>query len=68
MNQRNAILISVSDNSKGIASADLPYVMDPFYTTKRRTMNFGLGLTHGCNIMMQHKGYLEIESSEGKGR
>ncbi len=67
MEQRKAILISVSDNGKGIASADLPYVMDPFFTTKRRTMNFGLGLTHGYNIMLQHKGYMEIESSEGKG-
>jgi two-component system sporulation sensor kinase B len=61
------VMISVADDGQGITSIDLPYVMDPFYTTKRRTMNFGLGLTHGYNIMRQHKGYMEIESTEGKG-
>ena len=65
--ERKAVVISVIDNGRGIASADLPFVMDPFFTTKRRTMNFGLGLTHGYNIMRQHMGRMKIESEEGKG-
>ena len=65
--ERKAVVISVIDNGKGIAKSDLPFVMDPFFTTKRRTMNFGLGLTHGYNIMRQHVGSLKIESEEGMG-
>jgi two-component system sporulation sensor kinase B len=67
VDNRKTVMISVADDGQGITSIDLPYVMDPFYTTKRRTMNFGLGLTHGYNIMRQHKGYMEIASTEGKG-
>jgi two-component system sporulation sensor kinase B len=67
VDNRKTVMISVADDGQGITSIDLPYVMDPFYTTKRRTSNFGLGLTHGYNIMRQHKGYMEIASTEGKG-
>ena len=65
--ERRAVVIAVVDNGKGISRSDLPFVMDPFFTTKRRTMNFGLGLTHGYNIMRQHMGRLAIESNEGCG-
>ena len=65
--ERKAVMIAVIDNGKGIAKSDLPFVMDPFFTTKRRTMNFGLGLTHAYNIMRQHMGKLEITSEEGYG-
>lgn len=41
--------------------------MDPFYTTKKLTHNFGLGLTQGYNIMQQHKGDMQVLSEEGKG-
>jgi signal transduction histidine kinase len=65
--EKKAIVVSVIDNGKGIDSADLPFVMDPFYTTKKRMSNFGLGLTQGYNIMRQHNGELLIDSVEGKG-
>ena len=65
--EKNAVVVSVIDNGVGIESTDLPYVMDPFYSTKKRTNNFGLGLTQGYNIMQQHKGTIQIDSVEGKG-
>ncbi len=64
---RKTILITVEDDGEGISPDNLPYVLDPFYTTKKLTMNFGLGLTHAYNIMKEHKGFMEIESTEGKG-
>ncbi len=67
VDNRNTILITVSDDGPGISSTNLPYIMDPFFTTKKLTANFGLGLTHGYNIMQKHKGFMEIDSTEGKG-
>ena len=64
---KKMVSITVADDGPGISSADLPYVMDPFYTTKRLTMNFGLGLTHSYNIMKKHRGNLELSSLEGNG-
>ncbi len=64
---KRMITITVSDNGPGISSADLPYVLDPFYSTKHRTKNFGLGLTHSYNIMKQHHGNLELSSVNGNG-
>ncbi len=67
VDNRNTILVTVSDDGPGISSTNLPYIMDPFFTTKKLTANFGLGLTHGYNIMQKHKGFMEIDSTEGKG-
>lgn len=57
----------IKDNGEGISRENLPFVCDPFFTTKPRTMNFGLGLSYCYNVMKQHGGTLEIESGEDAG-
>jgi two-component system sporulation sensor kinase B len=64
---KRMISITVTDDGPGISSNDMPFVMDPFFTTKKRSQNFGLGLSYCYNIMKQHHGDLELSSTEGKG-
>lgn len=59
------ILIAVRDTGSGIRAADLPYVLDPFFTS--RTHGSGLGLTAVSRIVSDHSGEVRIESERGKG-
>jgi len=64
---KGKLAISIADNGTGIPKENLPYVKDPFFTTKKRTLNFGLGLSYCYNVMQQHNGELVIQSEAGKG-
>lgn len=59
------IILSFRDNGEGIAMEDIPQVMQPFYTTKKR--GTGLGLMIVQRIVREHGGELEIESHRGQG-
>ncbi len=59
------ILIRIKDTGCGIAEEDLNSVYDPFVTSKTR--GAGLGLTMVHQIMMNHRGEIQIESEKGKG-
>ncbi len=59
--------ISIKDTGKGISKNDLPLILDPFYTTKKSTSNFGLGLTYCYTVMQKHGGNLEVQSEVEKG-
>ena len=61
------IVIAIKDNGTGIDKEDLPRVMEPFFTTKERKNNFGLGLPYCYNVMQRHAGTLEIVSKKGEG-
>ncbi|EPR42182.1 PAS/PAC sensor signal transduction histidine kinase [Desulfovibrio sp. X2] len=58
-------LLIFSDNGQGIDPAHLPYVTDPFFTTK--AVGVGMGLTNVERIVREHKGTLFISSQQGKG-
>lgn len=58
------IVITVRDNGSGINSRDMPYIFDPFFSTKVR--GAGLGLTIVNDIVSGHRGEVHISSS-GKG-
>lgn len=64
---RKNICISVTDDGKGISKANLSHVIDPFFSTKKTGLNFGLGLSYCHNIMQMHEGSLEVISEENKG-
>ena len=65
---KNYLELQIADTGYGIASKDLPSVLEPFYTTKgNRNHNFGLGLAYSYHVAKKHKGHLDIVSSEGKG-
>lgn len=61
------IRLSIKDNGIGISKQSIPYVFDPFFSTKRLTTNFGLGLSYCYNVMQKHEGKLEILSRENVG-
>lgn len=65
--QRQYISVVFKDNGKGISKEELTYLFDPFYSTKHRKHNFGLGLTYCYNVLQQHGGKIEIESELGVG-
>jgi two-component system sporulation sensor kinase B len=61
------VTLIITDTGCGIPHKDLARVLEPFYTTKDPGSHFGLGLSYCYNIMQQHGGSLEIESSEKTG-
>ena len=63
--ENSHVLVSVSDDGRGIAAADLPRVFEPFYTT--RPGGTGLGLWLAKQIAVAHGGELTLASAFGKG-
>ncbi|MBF0329804.1 MAG: hypothetical protein HQL10_11650 [Nitrospirae bacterium] len=62
---RNGVMMTVSDNGKGIPETELSKIFMPFYTTKEKGLGIGLALVH--KIITAHGGTIQVESSEGKG-
>lgn len=61
------LVLEMEDTGQGIAEADLPHVMDPFYTTKPIGEGSGLGLAITKRVMYDHDGDVEIASRQGEG-
>ncbi|UXH29911.1 MULTISPECIES: sensor histidine kinase [Vibrio] len=64
---KSSVCLSVCDNGKGICPEDLVYVFDPFFTTKRIGDGAGLGLSVAKEIIEEHLGKIEIQSTIGQG-
>ncbi|GAC1590885.1 MAG: HAMP domain-containing sensor histidine kinase [Ginsengibacter sp.] len=64
-NEKERILIDVTDTGKGISKKNLTKVFKPGFTTKKR--GWGLGLSLSKRIVEQyHKGHLYVRSSDLK--
>ena len=62
------VLIEVSDTGTGIAPADLPRLFEPFFTKKvMGRSGTGLGMAVVWGTVKDHKGYIDVESLQGKG-
>jgi signal transduction histidine kinase len=61
------VLFEIADDGCGIAPEHLRSVLDPFFTTKKRGQGTGLGLTIAADIVKNHGGTLEIDSTVGRG-
>lgn len=57
--------LTVVDAGSGIASADLPRVFEPFYTTRRSGSGLGLAITR--NIVEGLGGSIHVQSEVGRG-
>ncbi len=60
------VLIEIGDNGVGIPASDLPHVLEPFFTTGKRS-GTGLGLAICRNIVEGHAGQIQVTSALGKG-
>ena len=65
----SAISITIKDRGKGIESAELGKIFQPFYRIEenRKESGFGLGLSLANRIIKIHKGTIEVVSRPGKG-
>jgi signal transduction histidine kinase len=61
------VRITVRDDGAGIAPEHLNLVFDPFFTTKKRGQGTGLGLAVAAQIVRNHGGEIEIDSTLGVG-
>jgi signal transduction histidine kinase len=59
------ILIKVADNGTGMPDEVLDKIFIPFFTTKKNGSGIGLSLCK--QIMMLHRGNIQVQSIEGKG-
>jgi signal transduction histidine kinase len=64
-NTANRCIIEVEDNGIGISKENLDNLFVPFFSKKSKGM--GLGLTATQNIIITHKGTIDVESTVGKG-
>lgn len=61
------VKLEVEDCGEGIAPEHLPRVLEPFFTTKDEGRGTGLGLPTVYGIVIQHEGWLHIQSEVGVG-
>ncbi len=59
------VKVSVSDTGRGIRSEDMEKIFEPFFSTKKGGTGLGLSLIQ--RIVASNDGYIEAESSPGKG-
>ena len=57
----------VRDEGTGIKADILPYISDPFFTTKREQGGTGLGLSVTSRIVQDHGGTLDFNSQHEGG-
>ena len=63
--EHNKCMIEIKDNGVGMDSETLNKLFEPYYSGKPK--GTGLGLTNTENIILSHKGNINVESEPGKG-
>ncbi len=64
-NEGEQTKLHIEDKGEGIKEDYLPFVFDPFFTT--RGQKVGMGLSLAQRIVQEHQGSIAIESIYGKG-
>ncbi|MGD9686186.1 MAG: ATP-binding protein [Desulfobacter sp.] len=67
--RKGMIVISITDQGRGIRSEDLEKIFDPYFSTKPKGGNrgTGLGLSIAWAIVKNHQGNIQIRSTPGQG-
>lgn len=63
----DVVTIEVKDTGHGIKEEDIPYIFEPFYTTKKEGYGVGLGLSTVYGILDHHQGTIKVESRLNQG-
>ncbi len=62
------VTLTVSDSGVGISPEDIEKIFEPFYTKKVMARSgTGLGMAVVWGTVEDHKGYIDVQSTEGKG-
>jgi hypothetical protein len=64
---KSSILIRFSDTGKGMSKEVINKIFEPFYSTKHKDHNFGLGLSYCYLVVQKHGGKIEVVSNPGTG-
>jgi len=68
VNEGEYVILSVEDFGEGIAAEDLQRIFEPFYTKKiMGRSGTGLGMAVVWGTVQDHKGYIDVTSTEGHG-
>jgi len=63
--ENNKLLVRVADNGSGISPELLDKIFIPFFSTKKSGSGIGLSLCK--QIMLLHKGNIQVQSRQGEG-
>jgi signal transduction histidine kinase len=61
------VKVIITDTGNGIDQAHLPHIFEPFFTTKDPGKGTGLGLSIAYGVIKRHNGFIDAESTPGKG-
>ncbi|PTY07357.1 hybrid sensor histidine kinase/response regulator [Opitutaceae bacterium EW11] len=63
----NYIRITVADTGTGMSEEVRAKIFEPFYTTKPAGRGTGLGLAMVQRIVLEHRGFLDVDTAPGAG-
>ncbi len=63
--EKKFVQIEIKDTGKGISDKDIENIFTPFFTTKDGGTGLGLSISH--QIILEHKGTIDVRSKEGNG-
>lgn len=64
--QKNMLVITISDNGSGIPEEEIPFIFNPFYSSKGYK-GTGLGLAVTKKIIEEHNGTIEVKNNPEGG-
>lgn len=62
----NNMVIEIKDTGTGISEEQLPYIFEPFFSTRKELGGSGLGLAITKKIIERHHGNIQVESKIGE--
>lgn len=65
--KENNIVVTVSDNGRGVNPEVAEKVFDPFVTDRQTAGGTGLGLSVTYNLVKEHNGTISFETQSGQG-